>query len=184
MPFSFQQFQQQVDKALDHVAQDLATLRTGRASTQMLDSVTVLAYGAPMKVNEVANLSTPDPHLLVITPWDKNLLGDIEKAITAAGLNLSPVVDGGIIRIAIPPLTQERRQEMVKLLHQKIESGKVMIRSIRTDTKKDIEKQEGQAGVSEDSIASEIETLEKKTKELMDKLDQMAETKEAELMKV
>lgn len=184
MPFSFQEFQQKIDKALDHVTQDLATLRTGRASTQMLDSVVVMAYGAPMKVNEVGNLSTPDPHLLVITPWDKSLLGEIEKAIVVAGLNLSPVVDGGIIRIAIPALTQERRQEMVKLLHQKIETGKVMIRSIRTDTKKDIEKQEGQAGISEDSIAADVELLEKKTKELMDKLDQMAQAKEAELMKV
>jgi ribosome recycling factor len=184
MAFDFSQFHLQTQKALDHLTQELSTLRTGRASTQLLDPVVVLAYGTQMKLNEVANLSTPDPHLLMVAPWDKSLLADIEKAIISSGLNLSPVVDGAVIRIPIPPLTQERRQEMVKLLHQKIESGRVMIRSIRTETKKDIEKREDTPGVSEDMIKADVDTLEKKTKELMDKLDQMAEAKEAELLKV
>lgn len=184
MSFDFSSFKLRADKALQHVQDDIATLRTGRASVQLLDSVTVPAYGAYMKINEVAQVSAPEATLLVVKPWDKSLLESVEKAIAAAGLNLNPVVDGDLIRIAVPPLTEERRKEMIKLLSQKIESGRVMLRSIRTDVKDEIEKQKGTANVSEDDIHYEIESLNKQVQEYMDKLDTIAAQKEKELMTV
>ena len=107
-------------KAFEHVQQEVRTLRTGRASADILDPVRVEAYGSSMRLVEVASVTAPDATLLVVSPWDKSLVGAVEKAIASAGLNLNPVVEGQIIRIAVPPLTQERRQEMVKLLHQKL----------------------------------------------------------------
>ncbi|HYD35418.1 MAG TPA: ribosome recycling factor [Vitreimonas sp.] len=184
MAFDFTQFQTQAQKALDHFKQELATLRTGRAHSQLLDSVRVDAYGTKMMINEVANVSVPDSNLLTVTPWDKSLLSAIEKAIASAGINLNPVVDGDMIRIVVPALTEERRKEMVKVLHQKAESVRVMLRSVRTDTKKDIEKQKGTSGVSEDDIKKEVETLEKKTKEFLDQVDQLVTVKEKDLLTV
>lgn len=184
MAYDFLEFELKIDKAMQHVRQDIATLRTGKAAPQLLDSVVVEAYGTKLKVSETANVSAPDPTMLVVSPWDKSLLSAIEKSINIAGLNLNPVVDGDIIRIVIPPLTEERRKEMVKLLHQKIENGRVMIRTIRTDTKKEIEELKGEAGVSEDDIKADLELLEKKCKESMDQLDQLSQQKAADLMKV
>lgn len=177
-------FQQQVDKAYEHVAQDIRSLRTGRASADLLDPVRVDAYGAQMKLIEVASVTAPDATLLVVSPWDKSLVSAVEKAIASAGLNLNPVVEGQIIRIAVPPLTQERRQEMVKSLHQKIESGRVTIRTIRSETKQTIEEEKGTAGVSEDDIALDLAELEKSVKAALTKLDELQEQKERELLHV
>ncbi len=182
--FSFADFDQKVDKAKVHLRQDLSTLRTGRATTQLLDPVVVEAYGTQLKIHEVANVSAPDAHMLIVTPWDKSLLANVEKAIASAGLNLSPVVDGQVIRIVVPALTEERRKELVKVLHQKIEAGRVMIRTIRTDTKKDIEQMKSESGVSEDQIKAWIEQLETKTKAALAELDTWASEKEAELMTI
>lgn len=184
MPFTFDLFQDKATKTIAHIAQDLSMVRTGRASIQMLDGVMVEAYGTVMKLNEVANVESPSPQQLTISPWDKSLIAAIEKAIASSGLNLNPVVSGDHLFINIPPLTQERRQEMVKLLNQKIEAGKVMIRALRTDTKKDIEKQEGEAGVSEDDIAADIKQLEEKIKVLLEKIDSMGAAKAKELMTI
>lgn len=150
----------------------------------MLDIVNVEAYGTRMKVNELANISVPDPGLLVLTPWDKSLMPTIEKAIASSGLNLHPVVDGSIIRIVVPALTEERRKELVKLLHQKIEGAKVMMRNVRAESKKEIDDQEDEAGISEDMIKADLDTLEKMTKEYMEKIDHLSADKEKELMTV
>jgi ribosome recycling factor len=172
----------QFKKSLNHTEKEVATLRTGRASVQMLDDVVVEAYGSTMKLNEVGSVSAPDPTLLVITPWDKNLVGDIEKGVLAANLNLSPIVDGDKVKVPVPPLTKERRQEMVKILSQKTESGRVMLRSVRNDVKQMIEDQEGEAGVSEDDIKLGLKELDEVTKEYIGKIDQLAKDKEAELL--
>src|SRR5688572_18881669 len=116
MSYQFPIFTQRADKTLDFIRNDVSSLRTGRASAQLLDVVTVEAYGTKMKVNELANVSVPDPGLLLIAPWDKSLLSAIERAVSVSGINLHPVVDGSIIRIVVPPLTEERRKELVKLL--------------------------------------------------------------------
>ncbi|HEX7017907.1 MAG TPA: ribosome recycling factor [Patescibacteria group bacterium] len=184
MSYNFSDFEVKMDKALQHVRQDIGSLRTGKASPQLLDPVMVEVYGTRMKISEVANISATDPTLLVVSPWDKSILSAIEKSINIAGLNLNPVVDGEIIRIAIPPLTEERRKEMVKILHQKIENGRVMMRTVRADAKKEIEAMKGEAGVSEDDIAADVVTLDKKFQEKMDELDSLSQHKEVDLMKV
>ncbi len=184
MPYQFSLFTQRADKALDSIRNEIASLRTGRASVQLLDVVSVEAYGTKMKVNEVANISVPDPGLLVVSPWDKSLLSAIERAVSISGINLHPIVDGTVIRIVVPQLTEERRKELVKLLNQKIESGRVMMRNVRAETKKEIEQQKEQGGVSEDTIALELDTLEKKTKEYMTKIDTLELEKAKELMTV
>jgi ribosome recycling factor len=184
MSYNFQLFSQRADKTIDFIRTDLSSLRTGRASVQMLDIVNVEAYGTKMKVNELANISVPDPGLLIISPWDKSLLGTIEKAIAVSGLNLHPIVDKDLIRIVVPSLTEERRKELVKLLSQKIEAGRVMLRNVRAEVKKEIEKQKDDGGVSEDAITLELETLEKKIKEYMEKIETISKDKEKELMTV
>lgn len=184
MTFNFDNFQQKIQRALDHLVGDVATLRTGKASVQLLDPVLVAVYGGNLKLQEVASVEAPDPTLLVVTPWDKTILADVEKSIATANLNLNPVVDGDLIRISIPPLTEERRLEMVKVLQQKIESGRVMLRSIRTDVKKEIEKQKGTEDVSKDDIKRDLKALDEKLKESLEQLDTINENKEKELLTV
>lgn len=184
MSFDFSSFQQDAQKALEHIAQDINQLRTGRASAQMLDPVLVEAYGTRMKLHEVASISVPDTSLILISPWDKSILGSVEKAIASAGLNLNPVVDGQTIRIAVPALTEDRRKEMVKMLHQKLEAGRVMLRSIRTDFKKEIDKQKGQPGISEDMVEADLEQLESEVKKFFTKLEDLGQRKEQELMTI
>ncbi len=182
--YNFSDFKQKLTQIIDHATRDVSTLRTGKASYDMLDTVKVEAYGGKMSVNEVANISIPDANMILIKPWDQNLLENIEKGIHKADINLNPVVDGDQIRIVVPPLTQETRQAMVKQLHQKIESAKVMVRNARTDQKNEIEDSEDEAGVSEDDIKRYLEEMDKIVKEYNSKLDEMAEAKEAELMKI
>lgn len=180
----FSDFHQQAKQALELIRGDVVTLRTGKASVQMLDSVEIEAYGSRLKINELASVSAPDHNLLVVKPWDDSVIENIEKGIAASGLNLNPVVDGELIRIKIPPLTEERRQEMVKLLHQKIESGRVMLRSVRTNIKQQIEQQEGDVNVSEDDIHRDLSQLDKLTQQYIDQLNELAEAKEKELLTV
>jgi len=182
--FDFAQFQGDSEKTLGVIREDIGALRTGGASPQLLDSVRVEAYGAQMKVTELAAISVQDPTMMVVSPWDKSVLAAIEKGIQSAGINLNPVVDGEIIRIAVPPLTQEGREKLVKTLHQKIEDGKVMLRTLRADVKRDIEAQKGTAGVSEDDIKADLARLEEKMKELIAQVDNLEKTKESELLKV
>ncbi len=184
MAYDFQLFTQKADKTVTHIREDISTLRTGRASAQLLDVVDVEAYGTRMKVNELANISVPDPTLVVVSPWDKSILSALEKAISISPLNLHPVVDGSIIRIAVPALTEERRKDMVKLLHQKIEAGRVMLRNVRQDSRKEIEKMKDDAGVSEDDIKADLEQLDVEVKKYMDLIEHLDQEKEKELMKV
>lgn len=184
MAFQFDEFITKAEKTLDFIRNDISSLRTGRATVQLLDVVVVEAYGTKMKINELANVSAPDPGLLLVAPWDKSLLQTIEKAIATSGINLHPVVDGAVIRIVVPPLTEERRKEMVKLLHQKIEAGRVMMRNVRAEVKKEVDDQEGASGVSEDMIKQDLDTLEKKVKEYMEKIEKLSTDKERELMTV
>lgn len=184
MPIHKSFYLEKFEKTLNHAQEGFSTLRTGRASSQLLDAVYIEAYGSKMALHEVASISTPDTQLLVIKPWDKSLLAAIEKGVQLAQLNLNPVIDGDIIRIAVPPLTQERRQEMVKTLHQKEEEVKVMLRNVRSDVRKDIEKQEGEAGVSEDDLKSETEELDNTVREYTTKLEEMSKKKEQELLNI
>ena len=184
MSYDFNHFDQKVDKALGFLKAELSSLRTGRATVSLLDSVKVEAYGALMSVSEVASLTIPDPALIVIKPWDRSLIGNIEKAIMVANLNLSPIVDGEIVRVPVPALTTERRQEMVKLLAQKVEAGRVLIRNIRAETKQEIESQKHEADVSEDDIERELVSLETKVKEILEQAQIIHDEKEKELLTI
>jgi ribosome recycling factor len=184
MSYDFKSLETEFEKTLDHVQRELSLLRTGKATPQLLDSVQVEAYGSRMRINELANITAPDPTLLVVTPWDKSVLVSIEKAITIAQLNLNPVVDGDKIRIPVPSLTEERRKEMVKTLQGKIEDGRKMFRTIRGDAKRTIEDLKNDSGFSEDDIRLYLEQLEDLMKKYLTQLDEIADKKEAELMKV
>lgn len=133
---------------------------------------------------EVASISAPDPNQIVISPWDKSVIKDIEKGIIEANLGFMPNVSGEVIRIVVPPLTEERRRDFVKLVGQKLESGRVMLRGVRQEGREEIEKLEEEAGVSEDDVKRLYEELDKLTGEYNDRLEQMAQEKEAEVMRV
>ncbi|MFZ5376105.1 MAG: ribosome recycling factor [Patescibacteria group bacterium] len=184
MPIETSTYKPKLQATIDHLSQELSNIRTGKASVQMLDSVMVEAYGTRMKLNEVGNVSVLDAHMLTITPWDKSLLANIEKAIQIAQLNLSPIIDGEIVRVPVPPLNQERRQELVKLVHQKAESTRVMVRNQRVEFKKEIEAQQGEAGVSEDDVKRQLKELEEIIKEYLEKIDRLIEIKEKDLLTI
>ena len=173
-----------MDGVLDVVREDLTTVKTGRAKPSLVEHIEVLAYNTKMPLIELATISAPDPHLLVIQPWDESIIEAISKAIAASDLRLNPVVDQSLIRIQIPPLTQERREELVKLVHQKLESGRILLRQLRQDIKQKIEGMKGLPGVSEDDIHRQLDDLEKITDEFMGKLSAMGEVKEGELLAV
>lgn len=182
--FNFNQFTQIANRTLENIRTEVASLRTGAATPQLLDSVKVEAYGGIMRVTELAAITIADPTLLVVSPWDTSLLGAIEKGIQQANLNLNPVVDGKILRISVPPLTTETRQELIKTLHQRLEDGKVMVRTLRGETKKEIEAQKGAAGISEDNIKADLEKLENEIKKIIIQIDELGKNKETQLLKI
>jgi len=175
---------QKFAKVLEVVDEDFGTVRVGRAKPDMIENIPVLAYGGRMRLVEVATISAPDPNMLIVSPYDKNLMRDIEKAIQESEMQLSPAVSGDIIRIVIPALTQERRLDFVKLLKQKTESGKVMLRQARQDVKEKIDALKEQKTVSEDDIFMLHEQLDKITGEMNEKVDEMSRVKEEEIMAV
>ena len=177
-------FKADAEKVLTVVQDDLATVRTGRAKPSILENVSVEAYGSRMRLMELAAITAPEPTMLVVSPWDKSVLQAVEKGIASSGLNLNPVVDGDQIRISVPPLTQERRLEMVKAVKQKIESGREMMRDVRLKHKKEVDGQKGKPGVSEDNIAFGLDQLQKDTDAMMAKLESMAKQKEQELLQI
>lgn len=183
-----QQILQRVDLAfkgvLDVVQGDLTTIRTGRAKPDLVAHIPILvqSYGSTLTLQELAAISAPDTQTLVISPWDRNILEDIARGIAKSDLNLNPVIDGDIIRISIPPLTQERRLELTKLVDKKVESGKMLLREERQRIKKDIDAQKGQPDVSEDDIFRAVEELDKKTRDWDEKIHQAGEDKKKELL--
>lgn len=163
---------------------DMATIRTGRAKPDLVSGIEVLAYGQRMKLFELASVSAPDASTILISPWDKGVLKDIEKAIILSELQLTPNVTGEVIRINIPALTSERRNDFVKLLHQKIESGRVMARQVRQEIKEEIDGLKKTGGVSEDEIDRLLEQLQKILDEYMVKIDSRGKKKEEEILAI
>ena len=171
-------------KAVDHLHEELKTLRTGRASRSILDSVRVDYYGTPTPLNQVANLSVADATMIVAQPWDPSQIGAIEKGILVANLGLNPSNDGNNITIPIPPLNQERTQELVRLLKKKIEDGKVAIRNVRRDGVESLRKMERDKAISQDQNRRAQEQLQKATDGHTKEADDVATVKEAEIMQV
>lgn len=179
--FSLTQMKLDGEKVVELFSQDIGSIRTGRAKPSLVENITVQAYGAVMKVLELASISAPDSTSIVVKPWDTSVLKDIEKAILASDLGIPPVIDGNQIRLSIPALTGERRLELVKLVTQKKNAFLQMLRDVRIKYKKQIEAQKGQAGVSEDAIKVDLENLQKLTEEYSKKLEDVAAQKETEL---
>jgi len=174
---------EKLERVLEVVRGDMDTVRTGRAKPDMVGSVVVNVYGGQkMRLVELASISAPDYSLIIIEPWDKSVIQDIEKAIVKSELQLSPVVGDGVIRLPVPPLTEDRRKDFVRLLAQKLESGKVMLRQARGDIKEEIDGLEGQSGVSEDDIKRMLEEMQKVFEGYQERLEEMGKVKEVEIM--
>lgn len=172
------------DKVINHLIDDLATLKTGRANPAILDSVVVEAYGAKTPLNQVSSVSIPEARSIVVQPWDKSIAKDIEKAIRDAGLGLNPVNEGDKIRITLPMMTEETRKDIVKILHQKIEDARIALRSVRESIKDEIVEAEKNKEFGEDEKYNLVELLEKKVGEYNDKIKKIGEDKEKEIMTV
>ena len=172
-----------MDKAIDHCDGELLKIRAGKASPSMLDDISVDYYGSPTPLNQVGSVNTPDARTIVIQPWEKSLLGPIEKAIMEANLGVNPQNDGIVIRINVPPLTEERRRDLVKKAKGEAETGKVAIRNIRKDANEKIKRLKSE-GVSEDEIKVGEAEVQKLTDAYIIKIDQLSDAKEKDIMTV
>ncbi|CAH1211178.1 MULTISPECIES: ribosome recycling factor [Paenibacillus] len=175
--------EERMEKAIQALRRDLATLRAGRASSALLDRIQVEYYGAMTPLNQLANISTPDSRTLMIQPWDKSSMSDIERAIMKSDLGLTPANDGSMIRLSIPPLTEERRAELVKLTKKFGEESKVAIRNIRRDANDDIKKME-KSDISEDESRRHQDDIQKSTDKFIAEVDKVLAAKEKEIMEV
>lgn len=171
-----------MEDALEAMRREFASVRTGKATPALLDTVRVDAYGGKMPVNQVATVHTPEPSLLVVQPFDKSLLGAIEKAIQTADLGLNPSNDGNIIRVPIPALTEERRKEYVKLLHKMAEEGRISVRHARRITRDELHAKVKEHEIGEDDGKRREDQLEKLTQDYIGKIDELVKHKESEVM--
>ena len=174
----------QMEKAIDAIRHEFGGVRTGKASPALLDMVRAEAYGSKMPVTQLATISAPEPRLLLVQPWDKNLMGVIEKAIRAAELGLNPASDGNVIRIPIPALNEERRREMVKMVHRIAEEGRIAVRHARQEANKQIKAREHDHEIGEDESRRQIDEVQKLTDEYIEKIDHLVKMKEEEVMEV
>lgn len=173
-----------MEKAVEDFRKELAGLRTGRANVALLDHVRVDYHGSPMALNQLGTLSVPEPTMIVVSPWDPSAVNLIDKAIRTSDLGLNPTNDGKVVRIPIPPLTQERRQEIVKHLHKVLENHRTAVRNIRRDLKEAIEKLEKEKKVSEDERKRSVDELEKLTHSETKKIEDLSAMKEKEILEL
>jgi ribosome recycling factor len=181
---SLQKARQRMDGAIEALRREFAGVRTGKASPALLDTVRVDAYGSHVPLNQVGTVSAPEPRMLLVQPWDKSLLKAIEKGLRESDLGLNPSNDGSIIRIPIPPLTEERRKEYVRLLHKLTEEARVAVRNVRRDANDEIKHRQKDEGLSEDDIRREQAEVQKLTDQYIAKVDELLKHKEAEVMEV
>jgi ribosome recycling factor len=180
----FSEIGQKMGGAVEHFKRDLASIRTGRASLALLEPIRVDYYGTPTPLNQLATLSVPESRLITIQPWDPASIGEIEKAILKSDLGLTPVNDGKLIRISIPPLTEERRRELVKVVKQKAEEARVAVRNIRREGNDQLKALEKEKSLSEDNYHKGLAQIQKITDERIAQVDEIAEQKEKEVMEV
>jgi ribosome recycling factor len=171
-------------KAVEALRKELATIRTGRAHPGLIEHLRVDYYGAPTPLNQLATINVPDPRLLTIQPWDQQSLGAIEKAILKSDLGLNPSNDGNIIRLPIPQLTEERRKELVKVVHKKVEEGRVAVRNVRRDRHDELRRLQKEKEISEDAQYLAQEDLQKLTDSFIQEVERVGEEKEADLLAV
>ncbi|MBG9656853.1 ribosome recycling factor [Bacillus firmus] len=175
---------ERMTKAISAYTRELASIRAGKANASLLDRITVDYYGAPTPVNQLAGVSAPEARLLVITPYDKSILGEIEKAILKSDIGLNPSNDGSVIRLAIPQLTEERRKELVKVVKKESEEAKVAIRNIRRDANDDLKKLEKNGEITEDDLRGFSDDIQKLTDDHISKIDELTKEKEKEILAV
>jgi ribosome recycling factor len=173
-----------MQRAIEAMERDFSGIRTGRASTALVERIMVDYYGTQTPLNQVAGISTPDAHLIVIQPWDRSVLSAIEKAITKSDIGLVPNVDGTVVRLNVPPLTEERRREMVKQVRRRTEEARVEVRNHRREAADDLKKALRNGELSEDEERRELENLQKLTDRHIEAIDSRAERKEAEILEV
>jgi ribosome recycling factor len=176
--------EQKMKKAVEHLRQELASVRTSKATTALLDPVKVEYYGSHVPLNQVAGVSAPEPRLLIVHPWERSMVPEIEKAILKADLGLNPSSDGTVIRIPIPPLTEERRKDLVKIVKKMVEEGRVSIRNLRRDGNEEIKKLEKDGKVSEDTSRKSQNDIQRLTDKHIQMMDELLSKKEAEIMEV
>lgn len=173
-----------MERALEAMRREFASVRTGKASPALLDSVRVEAYGGQVPLNQVGTVSVPEPRLLTIQPWDRSLIKAIERGLQESDLGLNPSNDGTMIRIPIPPLTEERRREFVRLLHKMAEEGRVAIRQARKDVNDEIKHRQKDGELSEDEARREQDEVQKLTNQYVERVDELLKRKEAEVLEV
>jgi ribosome recycling factor len=181
---SFAQLRTRMDKAVEDFRKEMAATRTGRASVHMLDSVTVDAYGSQMPLNQLANVSAPEPQLITVQAWDVSQIGAIEKAIRSADLGLNPMNDGKLVRVPVPALTEDRRKEMVKHLHKVLEEHRTAVRNIRRDGNDLIKKAMKDKKITEDEERGALDQIQKLTDDEIKKMEELAKGKEKEVMSI
>ena len=181
---SYNQAKLRMDAALDAIMREFATVRTGKATPGLLDTVRVDAYGGKMPLNQVATVSTPEPSLILVQPFDRTLMVDIEKGIRSSDLGFNPANDGNVIRVPVPPLNEERRQEYVRLLHKMAEEGKVSIRHARHEARDEVKARVKEHELGEDEGHREIDKIQDLTDESIKTIDELLGKKEHEVMQV
>lgn len=180
----FKDIDHRMQMSVEHVKNEFSGLRSSRASVTLVEHIKVEYYGNPTPLNQVANLSVPEPRLIVIQPWEKSLTAEIEKAIMSADLGLNPQNDGVMIRIPIPPLTDERRKELIRHVHQLAEEGRVGIRNVRRDANDQIKKAEKEHELSEDNAKRAVENIQEMTDKYIKMIDEAMDAKEKDIMEV
>lgn len=171
-------------RSIDSFKKELGKVRTGRASFSLLDGIKVDYYGTPTPLQQVGTLSVPESRLITVTPWDAKMIGPIEKAIQASGLGLNPVNDGKIVRIPIPPLTEERRRELAKLVKKMAEDARVAVRNVRRDAIERLKEKEKKKEISEDELKRGQDRIQKETDAFVKKIDEILKSKDQEIMEV
>jgi ribosome recycling factor len=178
------QTKDRMEKAIGSYTRELAAIRAGRANAALLDRITVDYYGSPTPINQMAGISVPEARLLVIQPYDKTILGDIEKAIMKSDIGITPTNDGSVIRLAIPALTEERRKDLVKLVKKEAEDAKIAIRNVRRDANDEFKKLEKNGEITEDDQRRFGEEVQKLTDSQIERIDKIAKDKENEIMEI
>lgn len=178
------QTKDKMEKSVQAYSREIATIRAGRANASLLDKITVDYYGSPTPINQMAGISTPEARLLVIQPYDKTVINDIEKAIMKSDLGISPTNDGSVIRLAVPALTEERRKDLAKLVKKEAEEAKIHIRNVRRDGNEDLKKLEKNGEITEDDLRSYQDDVQKLTDQYIAKIDELAKEKENEIMEI
>ncbi len=184
MKGSYPEFETKMQKCVKFMVEDFGTIRAGLANATVLDKITIDYYGTQTPVNQVGTISVPEPHMLVIQPWDASSLKEIEKAILTSDLGLTPVNDGKIIRLSFPPLTEERRKEFVKVINKKSEETKVSIRGIRRDAIESVKKQQKNGEITEDDLKTAEKDIQELTDNYIKKVEDETKKKEKEILSI